>query len=113
MLGMYIVNGRLRGDSYGRETYSSSNGRETYSSSNGRETYSSSLGSSTVDYFITDLYPESLRAFTVNPLTTLSEHSKITVYLNRATLNHEESKPKELHKIKKFYRKFSYRRKVV
>ena len=43
-LGLYIVNGRLRGDSYGRYTYSSS------------------LGSSTVDYFITDLNPESLKS---------------------------------------------------
>ena len=37
----------------------------------GTPTYSSSLGSSTVDYFITDLNPESLRAFTVSPLTPL------------------------------------------
>ena len=56
-LGLYIVNGRLRGDSFGRYTYSSS------------------LGSSTVDYFLTDLNPESLRAFTVSPLTLLSDHS--------------------------------------
>ena len=83
---MYIVNGRLQGDSYGRYTYTSS------------------LGSSTVDYFITDLNPESLRAFTVSPLTPLSDHSKITVYLNRAKLNHEASKPKELNNIKKYYR---------
>uniref|UniRef100_A0A8K9V0N5 Reverse transcriptase domain-containing protein n=1 Tax=Oncorhynchus mykiss TaxID=8022 RepID=A0A8K9V0N5_ONCMY len=83
---MYIVNGRLRGDSYGRYTYSSS------------------LGSSTVDYFITDLNPESLRVFTVRPLTPLSDHSKITVYLNRAILNHVASKPKELSNIKKCYR---------
>ena len=45
-LGMYIVNGKLRGHSYGRYNYSSS------------------LGRSTVDYFITDLELESLRAFT-------------------------------------------------
>ena len=83
---MYIVNGRLQGDSFGRYTYSPS------------------LGSSTVDYFITDLNPESLREFTVSPLTPLSDHSKITVYLNRAILNHEASKPKELSNIKKCYR---------
>ena len=77
-LGMYIVNGRLRGDSYGWYTDSSS------------------LGSSTVTYFITDLNLESLRAFTVSPLTPLSHHSKITVYLNRAILNHEASTPKEM-----------------
>ena len=86
MLGMYIVNGRLWWDSYGRYTYSSS------------------LVSSTVDYFITDLNPESLRAFTVSPLTPPSDHSKITVYLNRAILNHYASKPKELSNIKKCYR---------
>jgi hypothetical protein len=62
------------------------------------------LGSCTVDYFITDLNPESLRAFTVSPLTPLSDHSKITGYLNRAILNHEASKPKELNNIKKCYR---------
>lgn len=78
--------GRLHGDSYGRYTYSSS------------------LGSSTVDYFITDLNPESLRVFTVSTLTPLSDHSKITVYLNREIVNHEASKPKELSNIKKCYR---------
>ena len=84
-LGLYIVNGRLRVDSYSRYTYSSS------------------IGSSTVDDFITDLNTDSLRAITVSPLTPLSDHSKITVYLNRAKLNHEASKPKELNNIKKCY----------
>ena len=83
---MYIVNGRLRGDSYGRFTYSSS------------------IGSCTVDYFITDLNQESLRSFTVSPPTPLSDHSKITVYLNRAKLNREASKPKELNNMKKCYK---------
>ncbi|XP_051235072.1 uncharacterized protein LOC127351510 [Dicentrarchus labrax] len=68
-LGLYIVNGRLREDSLGRYTYSSA------------------LGSSTVDYFITDLDPMSLRALKVNPLTPLSDHSKITIYLKRAQSN--------------------------
>ena len=85
-LSQYIVNGRRRGDSYGRFTYRSS------------------LGSSTVDYFITDLNPESLRAFTVSPQTHLTDHSEITAYLNRAILNHEGSKAKELHNIMKCYR---------
>ena len=52
-------------------------------------------------YFIIDLNPESLRAFTDSRLTPLSQ---ITVYLNRAILNHEASKPKELSHIKKYYR---------
>ena len=86
MLDMYIVNCRLRGDSCGSYIYSSS------------------LGVSTVDYFVTDRNPESLRAFTVSPLTPLSDHSKITVYLNRVILNHEASKQKELSNNKKCYR---------
>lgn len=65
-LGLYIVNGRLRGDSYGRYTYSSV------------------LGNRTVDHFNTDRNPNSLRAFTVSQLTPLSDHSKITLYLNRS-----------------------------
>lgn len=85
-LGLYIVNGRLRGDSYGRYTYSSS------------------LGNSTVDYFITDLSLVSLRAFTVSPLTPLSDHSKTTVYLNRSTSNHETPKPTKLNTIKTSYK---------
>jgi len=68
-LGLFLVNGRLRGDSYGRYTYSLS------------------FGSSTVEYFLTDLNPNSLRAFTVSPLNPLSDHSKITLYLNRAMPN--------------------------
>ena len=52
----------------------------------------------------TDLNPESLRAFPVSPLTTLSNHSQITAYLNRAIPNHEESKPNKLHAINKCYR---------
>ena len=85
-LGLYKVNCSLRGDSYGRYTYNSS------------------LVSSTVDYFITDLNPESLRVFTVSQMKPLSDHSKITVYLKRAILNHEAATPKELHNINKLYR---------
>ena len=52
----------------------------------------------TVDCYSTDLNPESLRSFTVIPLT---DHSKITVYLNREILNHDASNPMELQNIKK------------
>ncbi len=62
-LGLYLVNGRVRGDSLGRYTYSSFH------------------GCSTVDYMITDLDSFSFRAFTVKPLTPLSDHSQITLYL--------------------------------
>jgi hypothetical protein len=71
---MYIVYGRGRGDSYSRYTYYT-------------------------DYFITDLNPECLRAFTISPLTALSDHNKIRV-MNRVMLNHEASKPEELYNIK-------------
>ena len=40
---------------------------------------------------------QSLSEFTVSALTPLSDHSKITLYLNRAMLNHEASKSKELN----------------
>jgi hypothetical protein len=70
----------------------------------GRYTYSSYLGSSTVDNFITDLSPGSLRAFTVSPLTPLSDHSKITAYLHRSTLKQEGLKPNKLQTINKCYR---------
>lgn len=85
-LGLFLVNGRLQGDSYGRYTYSSS------------------FGSSTVDYFLTDLNPNSLRAFTVSPLNPLSDHSKITLYLNRAMPNQEASKQTQLHSFRNMYR---------
>ncbi len=57
-LALYIINGRLRGDSLGRYTYSSA------------------LGDSTVDYTITDLDLSSLRAFTVKPLKPFSDISQ-------------------------------------
>ena len=50
-LGLYIVNGRTRGDSLGRYTYSSV------------------LGSSVVDYAVTDMDPEHINAFIVLPQT--------------------------------------------
>ena len=56
-LGLYIANGRLRGDSLGRFTFCSP------------------LGNSTVDYMVTNIDPFSIRSFTVKPLTPLSDHS--------------------------------------
>ena len=85
-MGLYIVNGRLRGDSFGRYTYSSS------------------LGSSTVDYAITDLDPVSLRAFTVKPLTHLSDQSQIIVYLKKTETNNIPAQPSKLDKCKQQYR---------
>jgi len=85
-LGLYIVNGRLRGDSLGRYTYSSA------------------LGSSSVDYAITDLNLNFLRAFTVKPLTPLSDHSQITVYLYRTETPNICTKPGKMFKIKPSYK---------
>lgn len=85
-LGLYITNGRLRGDSFGRYTYCSR------------------LGSSTVDYAITDLDLTSLRAFTVKEQTPLSDHSQITLYLKRADTGNICSQPCNLYNIKMKYR---------
>ena len=85
-LGLYIMNGRFRGDSYGRYTHSSPK------------------GNSTVDYFITDINTASVRALTVSQLTPMSDHSKITAYLTRTTANHELSKPNKLHNIRQRYK---------
>lgn len=56
-LNLYIVSGRLRGDSLGKCTFCPP------------------LGNSKVDYIVTDLDPFSLSAFIVKPLTPLSDHS--------------------------------------
>ncbi len=56
-LGLYIVNGRTKGDSLGRLTYCSY------------------LGSSTVDYTITDLDQSQINYFTVMPQLPLSDQS--------------------------------------
>ena len=86
-LGLYIVNGRLRGDSLGRHTFCSP------------------LGNSTVDYTITDMDPFSLSAFTIKPLTPLSDHSQITVFLKRTETNiSTPPQPSKLFNIKKTYR---------
>ena len=85
-LGLYLVNGRVRGDSLGRYTYSSFH------------------GCSTVDYMITDLDPFSFRAFTVKPLTPLSDHSQVTVYLKRTTNTGIHSQPSKLYNIRENYR---------
>lgn len=68
-LGLYIVNGRIRGDTLWRYTFCSP------------------LGNRTVDYMKTDIDPSSLRAFTVRELTPLSDHSQITVYLKVTKTN--------------------------
>src|SRR4029434_6214912 len=68
-LCLYIVNGRLRGDSFGRYTNSFS------------------LGSSTADYAITYLDPFSLRAFTVKQQTPFSDHNQIRICLKRLHSN--------------------------
>ncbi len=83
-LALYIVNGRLRGDSLGRYTYSSA------------------LGSSTVDYAITDLHLSSLRAFTVKPLKPFSDHSQITLFIKQSESPTPIRTPYHMHKIMSF-----------
>lgn len=55
---------------------------------------------STVDYMVSDLDLFSLSAFTVKPLTPLSDHSQITVFLKR-TNNTTPPQPSKLFNIKK------------
>ncbi len=84
-LALYIVNGRLRGDSLGRYTYSSA------------------LGNSTVDYAITDLHLSSLRAFTVKPLKPFSDHSQITLFIKQSETSPTPIRtPYHMHKIMSF-----------
>ncbi len=85
-LGLYMVNGRLRGDSFGHCTHSSP------------------LGSSTVDYSITDLDPLCLGTFTVSPLTPLPDHSKITLYIRQTVTDPHVVEPSELNYTKQPYR---------
>src|SRR4029434_911319 len=85
-LSLYIANGRIRGDSFGRYTYSSS------------------LGSSTADYAITYLDPFSLRAFTVKQQTPFSDHNQIRIYLKRLHSNQPCPNPSNLYNITTQYR---------
>ena len=59
VLGLYIVNGKFRGDSLGRFTYSSA------------------LGSSVVDYAVIDMDLSTISAFTVRQQGPLSDHNQI------------------------------------
>ena len=85
-LSLYIVNGRIRGDSFGRYTYSSS------------------LGSSTLDYTITDLDSFSFSAFTVKQQTPFSGHNQINIYLKRTHANQPCPNPSKLYNITTHYR---------
>lgn len=86
-LGLYIMNGRIRGDSLGRFTYSSA------------------LGNSVVDYAITDLDPSFINAFTVRPQTPLSDHSQITVFIKRTEqINNTQTQPCKLYNLNHSYR---------
>ena len=64
-MGLYIVNGRIRGDSLGKFTYCSP------------------LGSSVVDYAVTDLDPNQINYFIVMPQLPLSDHSHIIISLKK------------------------------
>lgn len=86
-LGLYMLNGRIRGDSLGQFTYCSA------------------LGTSVVDYAITDIDPSSISAFTVRPQTPLSDHSQINVFLKKLTGNiHSKKQPNKLYNINQSFR---------
>lgn len=64
-LGLFITNGRMRGDSLGRFTYCSQ------------------LGCSAVDYAVTDIESNNINYFMVMPQIPLSDHSHITISLKK------------------------------
>lgn len=59
----------------------------------------SPLGSRTVDYAITDIDQDHLRAFIVSSLTPLSDHNKKAIYLKRTEFNKTISGPTQLPSI--------------
>ena len=85
-LGLYIVNGRFRGDSLGRVTYFSA------------------LGSSVVDYANTDMDPSTVSAFTVRKATPLpapcfSDHNQINMFFKPSgQMSDTKREPSKLHK---------------
>lgn len=76
-LGLYIVNGRTRGDSLGRFTYCSV------------------LGNSVIDYAITDLYAENINVFTVLPQCPISDHNQIILYLKKTETDTQTHTPED------------------
>ncbi len=86
-LGLYILNGRIKGDSLGRFTCCSS------------------LGSSVVDYAISDMDPSSFNAFAVRQQTPLSDHNQINVFLKMDVRSRDTNmKSSELYKLNSTYR---------
>ena len=85
-LGLYIANGRLRGDPLGKFTFCSPH------------------GNSTVDYMVTDIDTFSIKSFTVQPLTPLSDHSQITMYLKKRGTNTTPTQPSKLSHLRNPYR---------
>ncbi|XDV25394.1 hypothetical protein PO909_029316, partial [Leuciscus waleckii] len=84
-LGYRPLYTRIRGDSFGCYTFNSF------------------LGNSTVDYFITDIDPVHLRAFTVSPQTPLSDHCKMTLYLKQTQTNESGRQPSQLLRLQQPY----------
>ncbi len=84
--GLFILNGRIRGDSLGRFTYCSA------------------LGRSVVDYAISDMDPSSFSAFTVKTQTPLSDHSQINIYLRKHAINTLKKQPNKLYDLNQPYR---------
>ncbi len=91
-LGLYIINGRLRGDTLGRFTFCSP------------------LGNSIVDYMITDIDPSSLRSFTVRELTDhcvvrISKRQKLTLTQSPVSCTTSETHTDGLKTVLKSIRK--------
>ncbi|KAI4904413.1 hypothetical protein NFI96_007497 [Prochilodus magdalenae] len=84
--GLFILNGRVRGDSMGRPTYCSAQ------------------GCSVVDYAVTDMDPHNISAFTVMKQTPLSDHCPVQIFFKPSNQSIQEAKPSKLYHLHRPYR---------
>ncbi len=87
-LGLYILNGRIKGDSCGQFTCSSN------------------IGNSVVDYTISNISPSHFSALTVKAQSPLSDHSQINLFIKGENITSRDihKKPIHIHKLKTPYR---------
>ncbi len=87
-LGLYILNGRIKGDSCGQFTYSSN------------------LCNSVVDYAISNISPSHFSALTVQAQSPLSDHRQINLFIKGENIKPRaiQKKPIHLHNLKTPYR---------